>query len=253
MADKKNHYVSDECFILRMDPHKETSLLLEVLSRHHGRLRLIAKGARRPRSELRGHLLMFQALQLKWYGTQELKNLVGIEWLGRGRFMFGHDLNAAFYLSELLVLFLPWAAADERVFYLYQDSLDILQSSQHKTIRRAVRIFECNMLHHAGILPNFRVDAQHAEINPHHEYVFLEPGLPIRSDRHTDESRPYVCRLPGAILLRLHVPSELNDQELEQCKVFFQWMIRCYNTRHVLSTRLGHELRAIRERVMSTL
>ena len=55
-------------FLLHAHPYSETSLILDVFSRAHGRLALLARGARRPRSALRGVLLGFQPLELSWFG-----------------------------------------------------------------------------------------------------------------------------------------------------------------------------------------
>ena len=60
-------------YILHTYPFKETSLLVEVFSENYGRLSLLAKGARRPRSLLRGYLQPFQQVQGTWSGSGDLK------------------------------------------------------------------------------------------------------------------------------------------------------------------------------------
>jgi DNA repair protein RecO (recombination protein O) len=62
--------------------HKETSLVIDVLTRDFGRIALIAKGAKRPYSQLRAVLQTFQPLQLSWSGKQELKTLTQADWVG---------------------------------------------------------------------------------------------------------------------------------------------------------------------------
>ena len=57
-------------FILHTYPYRETSLVAEVFTRNFGRLPLLAKGARRPHSPLRGLLRPFQPLQLSWGGSR---------------------------------------------------------------------------------------------------------------------------------------------------------------------------------------
>ena len=51
-------------FVLHSYPYKETSLIVDVLTRDHGRVALVAKGAKRPYSRLRGVLQTFQPLSL---------------------------------------------------------------------------------------------------------------------------------------------------------------------------------------------
>ena len=69
-------------YVLHSYPFKETSLVVEVFTRDCGRLGLVAKGARRPRSLLRGSLMAFQPLLLSWSGKSELRVLHTAEWAG---------------------------------------------------------------------------------------------------------------------------------------------------------------------------
>ena len=66
---------SREAFILHTCPYRETSLLLEVFTRAFGRMSMVARGARRPRSAMRGVLLSFQPLALGWFGVLPLRRL----------------------------------------------------------------------------------------------------------------------------------------------------------------------------------
>ncbi|MEK6294911.1 MAG: DNA repair protein RecO, partial [Paraburkholderia tropica] len=64
-------------FVLHSNPYRETSLIIDVLSRDHGRVALVAKGAKRPHSALRGVLQTFQPLTLNWTGKGEVRTLTG--------------------------------------------------------------------------------------------------------------------------------------------------------------------------------
>ena len=65
----------EPAFVLHTYPYRETSLIVEALTATHGRIALVARGAKRPRSELRGVLQAFQPLPLSWAGSGELKTL----------------------------------------------------------------------------------------------------------------------------------------------------------------------------------
>ena len=69
-------------FVLHAYPYKETSLIVETFVREFGRVGMVAKGAKRPRSELRGLLQAFLPISLSWGGATELKTLVKAEWRG---------------------------------------------------------------------------------------------------------------------------------------------------------------------------
>jgi len=69
-------------YVLHSYPYSETSLIVDVFSRDHGRLPLLARGARRPRAALRGLLQAFQPLELAWFGSGEVRTLAKAEWQG---------------------------------------------------------------------------------------------------------------------------------------------------------------------------
>lgn len=92
-------------FVLHSYPYRETSLIVDVLTRDHGRLALVAKGAKRPHSALRGVLQTFQPLLLSWSGKSEVRTLTGAEWVGGMLPLSGDALLCGFYANELLVKF----------------------------------------------------------------------------------------------------------------------------------------------------
>ena len=69
----RNKVDSQPAFVLHTYPFRETSLIVEVFSRDFGRVALLARGARRPRSALRGLLLAFQPLELAWPAKAKCK------------------------------------------------------------------------------------------------------------------------------------------------------------------------------------
>ena len=72
--DRKRHQ-NEPAFVLHNYPYRETSLVIEAFTRHHGRIGMVAKGARRPKSALRGTVMAFQPLLLGWGGKGELRGL----------------------------------------------------------------------------------------------------------------------------------------------------------------------------------
>src|SRR3954447_15614048 len=98
---------SREAFVLHTYPYRETSLIVEAFTRSFGRVSLLARGARRPRSAMRGVLLAFQPLALSWFGKGELRTLARAEWVGGQPLLQGEALLCGFYLNELLLRLLP--------------------------------------------------------------------------------------------------------------------------------------------------
>src|SRR5437870_783305 len=94
---------ADAGFVLHTYPYRETSLILEVFTRGRGRLSIIARGARRPRSAMRGVLIPFQPLNMTWFGKTELKTLKVAEAERIYPQLTGAALLSAFYLNELIL------------------------------------------------------------------------------------------------------------------------------------------------------
>jgi DNA repair protein RecO (recombination protein O) len=106
-------------FVLHTYPFRETSLVVEVFTRNGGRVGLVARGARRPRSALRGLLMAFQPLLLSWAGRSELRTLHKAEWQGGVPQLRGVQLMCGFYLNELLLKFLARDDPHDVLFSVY--------------------------------------------------------------------------------------------------------------------------------------
>jgi DNA repair protein RecO (recombination protein O) len=178
-------------FILHTYPFKETSVVAEVLTRSHGRVGLIARGARRPTSALRGLMQPFTPLLLSWFGKSELKTLHAAEWQGGLIAPQGRALMCGFYLNELLLRLLARGDAHELLYDRYADTLDQLAGEARGTdYERILRHFEKNLLSEIGYGATFDVDADSGmPIEAGVRYVFQpergalrasgQPGCPV--------------------------------------------------------------------------
>ncbi|WP_342607622.1 DNA repair protein RecO [Vibrio tritonius] len=90
------------CFVLHRRPYSESSLILDVFSEEHGRISLMAKGARAKRSNLKGALQPFTPLLLKWSGKGSMKTLRQAEPISLGLPLTGISLYSAMYVNELV-------------------------------------------------------------------------------------------------------------------------------------------------------
>ena len=178
-------------FILHTYPFKETSVVAEVFTRSHGRVALIARGARRPTSALRGLMQPFTPLLLSWFGKSELKTLHAAEWQGGLTAPQGRALMCGFYLNELLLRLLARGDAHELLYDRYADTLDQLAGEARGTdYERILRHFEKNLLSEIGYGATFDVDADSGTpIEAGVRYVFQpergalrargQPGCPV--------------------------------------------------------------------------
>src|SRR6185436_11669705 len=158
-------------YVLHTYPYKETSLIVEAFTRAFGRVALLARGARRPRSAMRGVLLSFHPLRLSWSGGAEqasLGNLVGAEWGGALRSLTGRGLMCGFYLNELLLRLLPRDDSHEALFDFYAESIEHLSDGDHAAVLRS---FERRLLAELGYAPLLERDAASLPIEPDRLYL----------------------------------------------------------------------------------
>ena len=75
MSAVKGRLEDEQAFVLHTYPFQDTSVIVEAFTRRYGRIGLVAKGAKRPKSALRPALLAFQPLSIAWTGKGELRTL----------------------------------------------------------------------------------------------------------------------------------------------------------------------------------
>ncbi|AZN36413.1 DNA repair protein RecO [Iodobacter ciconiae] len=125
-ARPKQRIDTQAAFVLHQYPYKETSRLLDVFSRDHGRVMMVARGAQRPGSQLRSILLGFQPVLLSWFGAGELKTLHSADWQGGIPQLHGLPLLCGFYLNELLLRLLPRDEPQPMLFASYFEAVRAL-------------------------------------------------------------------------------------------------------------------------------
>ena len=162
----------EPAFVLHSYPFRETSLILEVFSRQHGLLPLVARGARRPKSAVRGLLMSFQPLSLSWFGKNELRTLHRAEWQGGQPQLQGTALLCGFYLNELLLNLMVRDDPHERLFDYYQQTLRRLaHGADHAA---TLRCFEKHLLQELGYALMLEHEADTGEpIDPARSYRYV--------------------------------------------------------------------------------
>jgi len=221
-------------FVLHTHPWRETSLIVEVFARDFGRVGLVAKGARRPLSALRGVIMAFQPLRVDWSGGGEVKTLIRAEWQGGQPLLTGRALMCGYYLNELLVRLTAREDAHPALFDAYAQTLAALV---HTTAAAPVlRRFELALLRELGYGVGLDAEADTGEpIDAGRDYVYIiekgpvqgataPPGLPTVSGRtlldlaNDDFSRAETVAQSKA-LLRALINHYLGGQPLQSRRV----------------------------------
>ncbi len=222
---------SELAFVLHSYPFRESSLVTEIFTQNFGRLALVARGARRPKSTLRGILLAFQPLLLSWSGKSELRTLRRAEWEGRPLRLGGKALLCGFYLNELLLKLLPRDDPHERLFAYYQETL--LALGTQKNLAMALRRFETHLLKELGYALTLEYDAETgAAVKPDHHYLYVIERGPVLADVAQDE-----LRFLGKTLLDMALDDYSDQLTLLQSKALMRLLINHYLGNQTLHTR----------------
>jgi DNA repair protein RecO (recombination protein O) len=145
-------------FILQQRKYRETSLIMDVLTRDYGRISLLAKGVRKAKSKTAGLLQPFIPLTLSYFGKSELKTLRYVELTQPFMPLPGLALYCGFYVNELVMCFLHPHDPHPEVFAHYQHCLSALAKSLK--IEAALRIFELDLMDAAGYGLQLEYDVQ---------------------------------------------------------------------------------------------
>jgi len=231
----KNRVDDQRSYLLHTYPYSETSLILDVFSRDHGRVPMLARGARRPRAALRGVLIGFQPLELGWFGAGEVKTLAKAEWMGGVPLLSGRCLLLGYYLNELLMKLLPREDGHPLLFDAYEAAL--LALSHGADDAPELRRFEKTLLREIGYGLNLDQDAEGRLIQAEARYLYLvergvvaargDEGVPTLSGRTlldlaTDDYTDPRTQAESKALMRQLIAHHLAGQSLQSRRVFVE-------------------------------
>jgi DNA repair protein RecO (recombination protein O) len=161
-------------FVLHQRPFRDTSLILDVFARDHGRLTLFAHGARGPRSRFTA-LQPFRVLLLSWSGRGEAPALAGAEAASGVQRLPSEQLLSAFYLNELLLKLLTRHDPHPQLFDCYESTLSQLAAGE--AAEASLRQFEVRLLDYIGFGLNLGAEADTGAPVRGEGYYRFQPGV----------------------------------------------------------------------------
>lgn len=242
----------DRAYVLHTYPYRETSLILQAWTEKHGRLGLVAKGARRPKSASRSLLVPFQPLVIDWFGKGELRTLKTAEPAAPATPLGGQALLSAFYLNELLLKLTTRDDPHEALFTAYDEAVTALRgiSRMHVapgapedaaargqgSVEPVLRRFELALLREVGYaLELTREAGTHAPIVAEREYFYVVERGAVPAERA--EPRADAVRLSGLTLLDLERGRFEDDKTIAQAKSLMRLLINHSLDGQELATR----------------
>jgi DNA repair protein RecO (recombination protein O) len=253
----------DRAYVLHSYPYRETSLILQVWTEKHGRIGLVAKGARRPRSAHRSILVPFQPLALDWFGRGELRTLKSAEPSAPATPLAGQSLMSAFYLNELLLKLTHRDDPHEGLFEAYDAAITELrricragtgdrplvplggtsglspvaaEPTTTRGLESALRRFELRMLQELGYAVELTREAATGEpIDARCDYWYVVERGPVRAEGQG--APPNAVRLRGNTLIDLERGRFEDAATVAQAKQLMRLLINHSLNGQELATR----------------
>ncbi|WP_216797385.1 DNA repair protein RecO [Candidatus Vallotia tarda] len=226
-------------FVLHTYPYRETSLIIDAFTRSHGRLALLAKGAKRPYSALRGVLQTFQPLALSWAGKSKMRTLTKAEWVGGMRPLASDALLCGFYVNELLVRFC--AQEDPHIALFDHYLLTLARLAHQEPAVQVLRSFELLLLRETGFASSLDKTVTRQSVVTGRSYVFdPEKGLCDVEMLKTQKNAFRGPVIAGQTLLDMERDDYSSAKTIAQSKALMRFLLDTYlgdtplSTRHIL-------------------
>lgn len=222
-------------YILHKRAFRDTSQILDVFTREHGRISLMSRGSRGEKSKTKGLLQIFKPLLISWQGRGEMPFLNKVEMADiKAPVLTGKSQISAMYVNELLVYLLHKNDVHEDIFDQYHDCLYALKDSDN--IEFVLRLFEKELLQSLGFGLNLVVDADSGEaVREGAYYAYHFEHGPVLCDQQRQLKNPV---LSGGSLLSFDKNEMTSAQQKSEIKQLM---------RYVLSGHLGHKKLKSRE------
>ncbi len=190
-------------YILHHRPFRDNSQILDIVTRDHGKIAVVARGSRGSKSRLAGVLRPFLPLRISWVGKSDMGTLTGAESAGPPAGMVGDAIFSAYYVNELLLHFLHRHDPQPEIFALYEEVIKALLITDN--IAAALRSFELEFLSLLGYAVN--LDHEAGSRNP----------LKIDQDyEYRMEQGPVLIERDGPLVFKGAVFKEIAEQRFEK-------------------------------------
>ncbi|HET8870578.1 MAG TPA: DNA repair protein RecO [Aquabacterium sp.] len=182
----------EAAYVLHSHDWSESSLILELLTRDHGRVVAVAKGAKRPYSQLRPVLMPFQRLSVAFGAKRsedtEVWLLRHAEWSGGAAWPGGAALLPGFYLNELLIRLTARHDPHPILFDAYAQTLQAMR--EPALLQAALRAFELLLLRDLGHLPDLSVETVSLQPVENDRFYGINPhlGVLLGAEARSDSS-----------------------------------------------------------------
>ena len=225
---------SEPGFILHTIPYRETSLLVDIFTLNHGRLRCVAKGFRKPNKKgIAKTLFPYTEHHFQWQGRGELKTLIQADPIQAPVFLKQESLFVGLYINELLYKLLHQNDPHSSLYDFYHQLMAQLSFS---AIEQAVlRRFEILLLEELGYGLVLDAEAETGQaVSAEHLYYYIpDKGLKLIQDQNANKTHA----LSGADIIALSQGQLEQKSALRTAKQLTRQVIDFYLDGKALNSR----------------
>ena len=178
---------SEPGFILHTIPYRETSLLVDIFTLNHGRLRCVAKGFRKPNKKgIAKTLFPYTEHHFQWQGRGELKTLTQADPIQAPVFLKQESLFVGLYINELLYKLLHQNDPHQSLYEFYRQLMTQLSNSE--ILQPVLRRFEMLLLEELGYGLVLDAEAETGQaVSAESLYYYIpDQGLKLIQDQTAD-------------------------------------------------------------------
>ncbi|MEM7611930.1 MAG: DNA repair protein RecO [Pseudomonadota bacterium] len=227
-------------WVLHRRDFRDSSQIIEVFTLEYGRLSMVARGVKRPRSKHRGLLQPFSPLRLSWVAGRELATMTDVEQGDGAPLLLTDDrLLSGFYLNELVLKLTHRFDPQPVLYQLYTSTLTDIASGA--PLAATLRQFEWSLLAELGFGLNLTQDVTTgASLEPSAYYNVIVDQGPVRcvDGQESDDA------FSGEVLLRI-VAGDWSSAEISAAarRIFSRAIDLQLEGKPLQSRRVLHEMR----------
>ncbi|MBR51445.1 MAG: DNA repair protein RecO [Gammaproteobacteria bacterium] len=207
----------DTCFLLHQRSYGETSIIAELFTKKNGKISVIAKGAKKPKSKFFGYLVPFHKLNISYSGRSELKTLTHVDRnILNSRSTMNKTSYSLLYINELLIRLLPKGAKQEELFELYENFLEKIKANN---VELVLRSFELDLLDILGYGFDYQFEIEKNTPIKHNAMYSFVPERGFKESKNSKFSGQDVINLKNRHLedVPLKELKKITKQAINYC------------------------------------
>tara|TARA_Y100001935_G_scaffold255643_1_gene270397 strand:+ start:1794 stop:2513 length:720 start_codon:yes stop_codon:yes gene_type:complete len=212
-----NIFKLQPAYVIHSRRFRETSLIVDCLTKDYGRISLLAKGVINKKSLKLGLLQQFSPILIAWRGRGDLPTISALEAASPVKKLQGQSIFCGLYINEILLKLTDKGESHNQLFPIYSACMqDLLEAKNKKNkLQESLRRFEVGLLEELGLGMQLSLDQDRVAINPLKEYYYEMDSGPTSKLKNNK-------MIDGASLLALARGKFDNDRQRHQALILMR-------------------------------